>query len=298
MTDDQLHAIAARQGNRFARRQLEELGFSEKAIQRRLQAGRILRVIEGVYAFPPLIDNDRGRWMTATLASLASYLNRLSAACAWGVLDRRPPYETVVRPGSGGPRVFDGIVVYRSTTLDGETTKLGGIPVTTMPRTLLDLACFASNKALARAIRESLRLERTTMRELGDYLGKVQHRRGSLRLARALARYKDLPLERARSGAEIRGLELLRDANRPMPRLNVKIAGEEADLSWPSEKLIIEIDGGPFHLDKGEDARKEAAWRDAGWQVDRIPSDDVYDHPSRFLALSPSASVSYPHRGR
>ena len=57
------------------------------------------------------------------------------------------------------------------------------------------------------------------------------------------------------------------------------MAGEEADLSWPDEKLIIEIDGGPFHLDKGEDARKEAAWRGAGWQVERTPSDDVYDKP-------------------
>ena len=108
-----------------------------------------------------------------------------------------------------------------------------------------------------------------------------------MRLARAIARYKDLPLDRARSGAEIRALELLRDADRPMPRLNVNVADEEADLSWPAEKLIIEIDGGPFHQDKGEDARKEAAWRGAGWRVDRIPGDDVYDRPSRFLALSP-----------
>lgn len=152
MTDVPLHALAASQGNRFSRRQLEELGFSEKAIQRRLEARRMLRVVEGVYALPPLVDDDRGKWMTATLASPESYLNRLSAACAWGVLDRRPPFETVVRPGSGGPRAFDGIVAYRSVTLDGETTEHDGIPITTMPRTLVDLACFASNKAVARAI--------------------------------------------------------------------------------------------------------------------------------------------------
>ncbi len=261
--------------------------MSRDAIAHRVEVGRLVRVIEGVFAFPPLIDDDCGAWMTATLASPKSYLNRLSAACAWGALDRRPPYETVVRPGSGGPRVFDGIVVYRSTTLDGETSEVGGIPVTSMPRTLLDLACFASNKTLARAIREAIRLERTNMRGLGDYLGLVQHRRGCLRLARALGRYKDLPLARARSGAEIRAMELLRDAGRPMPRLNASVAGEEADLSWPSEKLIIEIDGGPFHQDKGEDARKEAAWRGAGWRVDRIPSDHIYERPSAFLALAP-----------
>jgi hypothetical protein len=248
----------------------------------------MVRVAEGVYALPPVLTDSRAEWMAATLRAPESYLNRLSAACAWGVLERRPPHETVVRPGSGGPRRRDGIVIYRSTTLEGETTELNGIPLTTMPRTLLDLACVASNKALARAIREAIRLKRTTMRELGDYLGHCQHRRGCLRLARALGRYNDLPLERARSGAEIRALELLRDAGRPMPRLNVDVAGEEADLSWPGESLIIEIDGGPFHLDKGEDARKESVWRAAGWEVERISSDGVYERPGVLFAVAPT----------
>src|SRR4029079_10619561 len=90
----------------------------------------------------------------------------------------------------------------------------------------------------------------------------VAHSRqpGTRRLAKTLARYSGLPLERARSGAEVRALEILREARRPMPRLNYRIAGEEADLSWPAERLIIEIDGGPFHLDIGEDARKQAIW--------------------------------------
>ena len=66
------------------------------------------------------------------------------------------------------------------------------------------------------------------------------------------------------------------------------IAGEEADLSWPLLKLIVEIDGGPYHQDVGEDARKEAAWRDAGWEVRRIPSDDVYEHPQRLLSICPT----------
>lgn len=126
------------------------------------------------------------------------------------------------------------------------------------------------------------------MRELGDYLGRCRSRRGTLRLARALARSRGLPIERARSGAEIRALEVIRDAGRPMPRLNIRIAGVEADLSWPSDMLIIEVDGGPFHQDKGEDSAKEAAWRGAGWRVERIPSDDVYDRPAALLALSPS----------
>ena len=82
-------------------------------------------------------------------------------------------------------------------------------------------------------------------------------------------------------------MEVLRDAGRPLPNLNRKVAGEEADLSWRAFRRIIEIDGAPFHLDVGEDVRKEMRWTRAGWEVCRIPSHDVYEHPGRLLALAP-----------
>jgi hypothetical protein len=168
---------------------------------------------------------------------------------------------------------------------------LHGIPITTVPRTLLDLAPRVRERALARAVREAVRLELTSLDALGEVLGRHRGRRGSRRLAATVARYAGLPLERARSGAEIRAIELLRAAGRPVPRLNVCIAGEEADLSWPGERLIIEIDGGPFHLDVGEDARKQAAWERAGWAVRRVSADDVYERPDLLLELSPPPNV-------
>jgi Protein of unknown function (DUF559) len=166
-----------------------------------------------------------------------------------------------------------------------------GIPITPVPRTLLDLARVVSDRALARAVREAVRLELTTLSALGDRLGDYRGRRGSRRLAETLARYAGLPIERARSGAEIRALEVLRAANRPLPRLNARIAGEEADLSWRSSRLIVEVDGRPFHLDVGEDARKQRAWEAAGWTVHRIPAGDVYEQPHRLLAVTPGANV-------
>jgi hypothetical protein len=157
-----------------------------------------------------------------------------------------------------------------------------------VPRTLLDLARIGiSDRALARAVREAVRLRRTSTAALTDYLIVRKGFRGTRRLARTLARYSGLPLDRARSGAEVLAMEILRDARRPMPLLNDRIAGEEADLSWREYRLIIEIDGGPFHLDVGEDARKQALWEAAGWEVRRIDSDDVYEHPHVLLALSP-----------
>jgi hypothetical protein len=164
-----------------------------------------------------------------------------------------------------------------------------------VPRTLLDLARIVlSDRALAWAVREAVRLKRTNVPALTDFLIAKKRFRGSRRLGLTLARYSGLPLARARSGAEIRALEILRDAERPMPRLNYRTAGEEADLSWPSERLIIEIDGGPFHLDVGEDARKQALWERAGWQVRRIDSDDIYEHQHLLLALSPPRASHTP----
>ena len=177
-----------------------------------------------------------------------------------GVLVAPAPVRNRDRPGNGGPRLHGGLLVHRSAVVD-DREHMRGIPITTVPRTLLDIAAHATPRATARAVREAVRLKRITILALGDALGCYRGRRGVARLGATVARYSGLPLERARSGAEVRALELLRIACLPLPRLNIRIASEEADLSWASERLIVEIDGEPFHLDVGEDAASRALGR-------------------------------------
>lgn len=288
MWDVHVTEIAGAQFNRVARRQLIELGMSKKAIDHRVAAGRLVVVEEGVYAVAPVLEHDDwGRWMAATLTAPGSLLSHASAAAAWDFWALPRVFETVTRPGSGGPRRHGAVLVFRSSTIASDETVLRGVPITTPPRTLLDLAAHLSGRALARAVRDAVRLERTTVGELADVLGRHPRRRGTAALAAVLARYTGLPIERARSGAEVRAFEILRDAGRPLPRLNVRIAGEEADLSWARLRRIVEIDGRPFHLDRGEDARKQTCWEAAGWSVERIDADAVYDDPGRLLSLAP-----------
>ncbi|HKJ35077.1 MAG TPA: type IV toxin-antitoxin system AbiEi family antitoxin domain-containing protein [Solirubrobacterales bacterium] len=289
MRDAELARLAGQQRNRFGYSQLVELGFTPEAIRHRLRSGRIVRRRRGVYAIAPVLEDDDGHWIELTLTAPGSFLRDRTAACALGVLDRTPPIDAIVRPGVGGPRLHDGIRVYRSATLAGETAEVRGIPVTAIERTLLDLTGVSTRAALARALREAVRLELTSLALLGDALGRFRGRRGTPRLAAALARYAGLPIEDARSGSEVLAMEILRDAGRPMPRLNHRVGGEEADLSWPELRLILEIDGGPFHLDRGEDARKQAVWEAAGFEVRRLPSDLVYEAPAALLALAPPA---------
>jgi hypothetical protein len=283
--------LAGQQFNRLSRAQLVELGLEDNAIHHRLAQHRLVVVEQAVFAIPPVLDDDWGRWMGATLTAPGSVLSHFSAAQAWQLWSQPRALVTITRPGRGGPRRHGGLWVYRSTTLEGNTQKLRGIPITTVPRTVLDLAARITTKALARLVRDAIRLGLCTLAELFEYCVRYRGARGTGRLRAVLIRYAHLPLHRARSGAEVRAMEALREGGFDVPNLNFLVAGEEADLSWPKQKVIMEIDGGPFHLDRGEDERKQAIWEGAGWTVGRIPSDDVYDAPERLLARTSSLSV-------
>lgn len=288
MLDVRLVELLETQWNRASLRQLEALGFSRVDVKYRVETGRLRAVHQGVFAGRPFLDDQRGRWMAATLTAPETYLSHASSAALHGFWDRQRHIETVTRPGSGGPRRIDGLFVYRSLTVLDNTTTVEGISTTTTERAIIEMAPYVDDRGLARAVREALRTECTTSADLLRAVDNHVARRGTRKVLRTLAAYAGLPITKARSGAEIRALMVLRKAGRTLPKLNHKIVGEEADLSWASERLIIEIDGRPFHQDIGEDARKETAWRAAGWSVLRLPSEDVYDAPERLLALAPT----------
>jgi very-short-patch-repair endonuclease len=286
MKDVRVAELAGRQFNRVSRGQLRALGLTDDAVDHRVRAGRLMLVEQGVLAMPPVLGHDPwGRWMGATLTHPGSLLSRLSAAVAWGVLEREGPFVTITRPGNGGPRRHGGIRVHRSTDLDADRAERRGVPITSVARTLLDITGDVGDRALARAVREAARLELIEIHELADELSRFRGRRGSRRLASTVARYSGLPIERARSGAEVRALEILRDADYRDVELNQVVAGVEADLVFRRRRLIVEIDGAPYHSDRGEDARKDSAWRNGGWTVRRLPSNEVYERPDALLAL-------------
>lgn len=79
-------------------------------------------------------------------------------------------------------------------------------------------------------------------------------------------------------------------------KLNRKFAGEEADLTWPQYRRIVELDGPQFHLDATEDLRKQRKWEAAGWTVDRLPTDDVYPVPSACSRSAHKSARNFPHR--
>jgi very-short-patch-repair endonuclease len=286
--DVRLVELAERQHRCVARWQLLTLGYTDDAIVHRLAERRLVTVFDGVYAVAPLGDDRRTRWMAATLTTPESVLSHASAGAAWGVRPFRAQFEVITRPGCGGPRRQGDVLVCRSTWI--EATTLDGIPITTPERTLIDLAPSLHDRALARAVREAVRLKTTSPSDLFVALARNRGRRGTRRLHDAVSRYAGLPLHRTRSDAEALALERLRDAGIAAPVVNGHFAGEEADLAWPQSRLIVELDGAQYHLDASEDLRKQRLWEAAGWTVRRLPTDDVYLHPERLIALAGTGS--------
>jgi very-short-patch-repair endonuclease len=166
-----------------------------------------------------------------------------------------------------------------------DVTALDGVPITTPERSIADLwPRLRTEPERRKMLREALRLERTTVTRLRMHLATAPRRCRPRELTKLLDRYVRLDLRRCRSDAEARAVELIDAAGLPPPRINVRIAGLEADLSWPEAQLVIEIDGTQFHIDKVEDARRTAVWTEAGWTVRRVPADLVFLEPDAFIA--------------
>jgi hypothetical protein len=278
-----LRELAATQSDLVATWQLIRAGWTEKAVRHHAERQGWRCVHSGVYALTQAPLSERQRRLAATLTAPNTFLSHFSAAAHYGIRQFDRGCETVVRPGRCGPKRRAGLLVRYSTTLAGDVGNFDGIPITSPERTLIDLAAHTDP---ARALREARRLKLATPYSLAVSLEKHRKRRGTKRLAHLNDHYAGIPYSRCRSDAEAKGLEILHDADVPPPRVNERVAGEEADLTWPERMRIIEIDGPQFHQIGAEDARKQALWEAAGFTVKRIGSDDVYERPGLLVALA------------
>lgn len=285
--DVHLRRLAAAQADVVAAWQLMAHGWTRKAIRHHARRAGWRIVHPGVYALTHAPLTGLQRWMAAALTAPDTYLSHLSAANCWRFHMTDAALETVTRIGSGGPRRLGGVLVRRSNQLSSETTLCREIPITAPARTLIDIAAALPERAIGRAFREAARLEVLTARDLAKALRRHRGRRGTRVLWDLTERYSSLPYRRTRSNAEARALEILHDASVSSPKVNLRVAREEADLVWPDRHVIIEIDGRQFHRFSDEDMRKQSIWEAAGYVVRRISSDAVYADPDALIALAP-----------
>jgi very-short-patch-repair endonuclease len=253
--------LATNQDGPIADWQLIDLGLSRSTIDSWLRSRRLHPHHRGVYTLGHRAFGPNGRRWAAVLAcGPGAVLSHRSAAAVWGIRpDNRPRIDVTV--ASRGRASRKGIQVHRVRRLDPrDVTKIDGIPVTTLARTLLDLAEVVPMNQVRRAINEADDLKLFDLKAVNELLSRSNGRRGVKPLTAALIAV--VPEERTRSDLEEAFLAFCEERDIPRPKVNRGRAGKEIDMVWPEHNLIVELDGYQTHRTRRafeEDRRRDAA---------------------------------------
>jgi very-short-patch-repair endonuclease len=214
-------------------------------------------------------------------------LSHGSAASLWALIAPSGAVE-VTRPTKARPR--SGIRVHRSLVPADERTVVDGIPVTTMPRTILDLAAVLPGRGLERVMSEAEVLGLTDPLSLPELLARYPRRRGAAALRTVLG---DETARRGitRSELEERFVALLDAHLLPRPRLNAHLAVRgrffEVDCLWEAERLVVELDGHAVHRTGRAfeaDRERDRLLLADGWRVTRLTWRQVRDDAAAIAA--------------
>jgi very-short-patch-repair endonuclease len=284
-------ALAEAQYGVVSRQQLLAAGHSSKQIGHRLRTGRLVQLHRGVYAVGHRRLTREGVWLAAVLASGdGAVLSHRDAAALYGLgrSNRGPVEVTTPRQAVGTPAMR---VRHRRALDPVDVTIVRRIPVTTLPRTLVDLAEVLRRDQLAAALTAAERDHRLDAQLLDEAIARTNGRpgHGHARLRAVLDEHAARGVQLTRSELEIALRRIVREQRLPVPRLNVWIpaCGVEVDALWPAERLAVEADSWRWHHDRAafqRDRAKANALQLAGYRVLRFTHDDIVRRPAHTAA--------------
>jgi hypothetical protein len=177
--------------------------------------------------------------MAAVLASTPSVASHHSAAWIWGLLRSRPgTLHVTCRSPRSGKRQF---VVHRADLAPADRTIRDGIPVTSLARTILDMAVDRPGRTVGRYIQRADDAKLFDRRAMIELLDRTKGHRGGAKVRAALEIYRETPVF-TRSGLELRFLEVVEAARLSTPAMNAFVAGHEIDAYWEAERFGVELD--------------------------------------------------------
>lgn len=178
-----------------------------------------------------------------------------------------------------------GIVLHSSTLPDDEIRQVDGLPVTSVPRTLFDLATLLKPYRLERAMNEAEVRQLTDQLSLPDLLDRYPRRQGTRAIRQILATQRlgeDITKEELE--ALFRAFIIERGIPKPLFNASIEVDGIrlEPDCLWRDQRLIVEVDGGGPHNTRAaieRDKRRDRLLAGAGWLVIRVTWRQLHDEP-------------------
>ena len=242
----------------------------------------------GVYAVGHRRLTTWGRFMAAVLAcGPGAVLSHRSAARLWNLKTDGAKIE-VTTVSSGRTRQRGSVLVHETSDLPKQDRAvLDGIPVTSLARTLVDLAAVVDPTRLGRTFEEAERIRKLDIRAIEAVLLRSNGRNGTKHVRALIAERR--PATDTREGLEREFAEIIRQAGLPVPVYNALIGGFLVDAAWMDRRLIVELDGYDFH-DRTRKSFEAERVRHThlqlrGWTVIRLTKGQMPDAASVISAL-------------
>jgi very-short-patch-repair endonuclease len=273
------------------REELLGAGITVKEITGRVRKGVLIREFPGVYRVGHRAPSVESLYLAAVRAcGRDAVLSGLAAGYLWGLIKGAVPRPEVT---TRTERRIEGITT-RRTRGAVEATVWRGIPVTTVARTLVDLAAVLSAEDLARACHEAGVRYDTTPRQVEAVLAKRPNTKGARKLREVMRGDVRVTL----SKLERMFLQRLEEAGLPLPQTNRPAGGRRVDCRWPEHRLTVELDGYRYHSSRHaweRDRRREREARARGDEFRRFTFGDVEEWP-RWMRSELRALLNGPSR--
>ncbi len=266
-----------------------QTGLSRAGIAKWVRDGRLHPKYRGVYAYGHPKLSREGEWLAAVFAAgERAGLASLSAAFLYRTIRYEPKTIHVIAPRTRRPQ--PGFQLKTCRDLDPrDLTVVNGIPVTTFPRTLVDLTDVMEADDLANVIHEAAFKRLFSEQATRDAMNRAPGRKLSV-LEEALRMHR-AGSAGSKSGNEKRFLRLIRGGGFPEPLQNVEVHGFEVDFAWPG--LCVEVDGEGHERPRtrADDRIRDAALAARGITVVRVTPEDLR-RPRELLAKLAAQQLS------
>lgn len=236
-----------------SRKSLLSAGLTPAELRRQIERGDLVRLRRGAYEVRDLLDDEpeaRHRQLIRACANQSDYpVSHASAVAMHGLPvvdhDLREVHVTRLGPGRGGNRHRAARQVHSGQLDPSSCTVVDGVPVTTVARSIVDLARTAGRRTAVCAGDAALHAKSCTISEIADVLDSLAGRPGVRRAKEWLA----LCDGRSESPGETWTRLILGDAGWDTSALQISIYDERgrfigrADGGIPELGIFWEFDG-------------------------------------------------------
>lgn len=286
--DAALCAVAATQGGVVRRDQALMMGMTRHQIDGRVKSGQWLPVARGGYRLIELMTaTDLVRAAVTVLPS--AVVSHFSAAQIH-TISFAPIDRASVTVHSRTTHRFPGVQVFRCSDMrDSHVSESRGLPMTTVERTVVDLASVVSKHRLAVIVDDLLAARRTTLHQLDEVLEDVARKgKPGVRAMRSVLVERSGTASR-QTKLEAVGELILRNSDLPSFKTEYPIPwhpDRRYDVAFVTAKLAIEWDSFRWHSQERvfqSDRERDREAMEHGWRVLRFTWRDVTDDPDSVV---------------